>query len=236
MDNQSNNIAVLFFSRSAKAEARHKQFLRHQNTPQNTQIANTLISHTYRQIQKSGLPCYHIDETQQVGHSFGERFAHAFQQVFDDGFDYVISVGNDIPQLRAHHIKHAAEQLQSGNAEMVLGPDADGGTWLMGYSKQIFDIEQFLNLPWNTDRLLEVILEQSSGTSTKLLETFSDIDDPRALQIFAQSRYNDNSLLKLARELQSILSICFCHSAANRQAVIRFPFLRIHSLRAPPLI
>lgn len=236
LGNQYNNIAILFFSRSAKAEAKQKQFSRKNDLTRNTQLASSLISHSFNQIKKTDLPYFHIDETRQIGTSFGERFANAFQYIFDRGFDYVISVGNDIPQLRAHHIRQAAQKLRSGDADMVFGPDADGGTWLMGYSKEKFNANRFRQLPWNSDCLLDTILEQSGNIATiALLETLFDIDDPGTLQVFTESRFSDQTLLKLIRKLLAILSGAFYKQTFTQFASFQTSSFRLHLLRGPPL-
>lgn len=231
---QSPNIAVLFFSRSAPAEAACKQFIQPGRHTQNANIAQSLISHTLRQIKQARLPYFHIDEQHQIGSNFGERFSHAFNTLFDRGYDYVISVGNDIPQMQAHHIREAANKLRSGK-KIVLGPDTDGGTWLMGYSREAFSADRFRQLPWNTDRLLDAILKKQCGGEIELLQTLSDIDDPQALATFAQRRYSDQVLLRLIQKLLAILSGAFYTQLSTPFVSLQTPSFRPHLLRGPPL-
>lgn len=224
----------MFFSRSAKAEGQKKQFLQEQNIPQNTRVAESLITHAYSQIQKTGLPCFHINEQQQIGNNFGERFANAFRHIFEKGYNYVISVGNDIPQLKAKHISEAARQLESDNADIVLGPDTDGGTWLMGYSHDIFRESRFRHLPWNTEHLLDVILEQYADTEIHLLEKLSDIDYAKELETFLKRQTLDVHLHNLLRQLRSVIASTDQHFIFE----VIFPIWSLsyptNRLRAPP--
>jgi hypothetical protein len=236
VNNQSREIAILFFSRSAAAEAAQKQFVSYNYSSDDEKIADSLIRHTCRQIKSTGFPFFWIDEHQQVGDTFGKRFAHAFRQLFDRGYDYVISVGNDSPLLKTQHILEAAGQLRSGDADIVLGPDNDGGTWLMGYSRKAFTTTDFRELPWNTNRLLKTILDrQASQLNIALLETLSDIDGAEALKIFSKSKFADQTLLRLIRRLCSLLVSAFVHENNESLLFPGVPTFRANLLRAPPL-
>jgi hypothetical protein len=231
--NSPENIAILFFSRSAPAEAKHKKFV--SDSPKNSRVAHALITHSYQQAKQSGYPVFHIDEQQQRGTTFGERFSHAFQQIFDRGYDYVISVGNDIPQMETHHIKSAAQQLSSGHADLVLGPDTDGGTWLMGYSRNGFSANRFRKLPWNTDRLLDTILEQRGDISIYQLELLTDIDNSQAFYQLFRKHSLIPSVIALIIRLRSILAGFAFHLIAISLLVQQFLGYRANLMRAPPL-
>ena len=233
MGNSPEHTAILFFSRSGPGEAKHKQFV--SDSRKNSRVAHSLITHSYQRAKQADLPVFHIDEQQQQGATFGERFTHAFQQVFERGYDYVISVGNDIPQMQTHHIKKAAQQLSSGQADVVLGPDADGGTWLMGYSRKAFSADGFRRLPWNTDRLLATILDQRNNIKIHQLERLSDIDDGRAFQQFLRDKWISVSLTALIRRLRTILGAFTPHPSTVSLFFSQFFSHRANLLRAPPI-
>lgn len=235
MQNRSANIAILFFTRSAETEAHYKQFTHDPQHYKNTQIADHLIEHTLCQIKETGLPYFVFDERQQIGSTFGERITNAFCTIFDKGFDHVIAVGNDIPQISKKHILKAAQKLKAENSDIVLGPDTDGGTWLMGYSRNAFKANLFEQLPWTKSGLLDAIFEQADDTlNIALLRTLSDIDNPHALTIFVKKSFFDASLLRLIHQLTSILSTC-CRKQST-QHFVPLPFLLFQNilLRAPP--
>ena len=205
MQNHLNNIAVLFFSRSAESEAEAKSFSGDGSLPADSRLADELISHTARQIAQSGLPSILFDEKRQRGRSFGERFSNAFKEVFAMGFEYVIAVGNDTPELQAEHIEKAARDLFSGKADVVLGPACDGGTWMTAYSRRAFETAAFRDLPWQSPRLYKTMLDTlDDDISISVLEPLADIDDAHTLKQFLKR--NDPRLRRLLRSLQSIIA------------------------------
>lgn len=232
-----SSVAILFFSRSADKEGDCKQLFTAGSDRENTSVVNYLIAHTYRQLRKTKLPIIAIDEDRQHGTTFGERFTDAFQQAFARGHDYVIAVGNDTPELTAEHTKEAAHMLQSGRADVVLGPAGDGGTWLMGYSRQAFDPYLFQQLPWNTSRLFEVV-QKHITTSGKLylLEQLDDIDDDLSLKKFLNKDFANALLEKLITYIRSAI--------ATGKNIPAYRFYDLYSsfikskppLRAPPLM
>ncbi|HET6152980.1 MAG TPA: DUF2064 domain-containing protein [Marmoricola sp.] len=66
----------------------------------------------------------------QRGDTFGERLAHAHDVVARAGSG-IVQVGMDTPHLTPEQLRDAAAQLEDG-AEVVLGPAADGGWWVLG--------------------------------------------------------------------------------------------------------
>jgi len=95
------NIAVLIFALSQEEEIKRKPFLR------NTSLQQDLTSHTLTEVKKTGLDYYVYDEQHQVGTSFGERFTNAITDIYNKGYEAVISVGNDTPNLTNIHVHKA---------------------------------------------------------------------------------------------------------------------------------
>ena len=142
--------AILFFSRSAPAEATLK-FGRHGHDAY--RIAATLIGRTRQTLRRSGLPVFHCDERQQHGATFGERITHSLQGVFDRGFEHVIVVGNDCPELTANLLRSAAQMLHAGHS--VIGRDGRGGIYLLGISRHAFDTPALRTARWQTSFLAD---------------------------------------------------------------------------------
>ena len=170
------NTAVLFFTREAQDESRHKSLW---GRGKNTQVLQELIQHTESEIRKTGLPYFIARE--QHGGSFGEKFANAIQNVFDLGFEQVIALGNDSPGLTAQLILNAQRQFQ--NHDLVVGPSRDGGTYLLGLTKSGFDYKGFVQLPWQTNRLF-MSLVLNSDRVAQLTITLGDIDKTEDLVQF----------------------------------------------------
>lgn len=149
MISAATDTALLFFTRSASAEARVKALLPQRNRAQ--QLAGIMNRRTITLVKATELPHFVVDEKFQIGADFGSRLYSAFTQVFQRGFDKVIAIGNDCPALTVDLIWQAQGRLEA--ADMVLGPSVDGGVYLLGLSKDFFYDLDFNALPWQTETL-----------------------------------------------------------------------------------
>jgi hypothetical protein len=169
-----DNIAILLFSRSAKLESCYKRWTHDKKT--NFQIARHLISNTFEQLKSSPFPIFHFDEKLQIGDSFSDKFTFAFRSLFQQGFEYVIAVGNDC-QDHTNDWQDISKQLIQGKA--ILGPDKRGGVYLIGVSKNS-DIESiFSKISWSSKLVFRQLQEQLSKCfildSKRDINTFHDI-------------------------------------------------------------
>jgi len=191
------NIAVLVFALSQEEEIKRKPFLR------NTSLPQDLTSHTLNLVQKTGLDYYVYNEQQQTGTSFGERFTNAINDIYNKGYDAVISLGNDTPNLTNIHILKAIEFLQKGQS--VIGPSFDGGFYLMGLHKEAFDHQQFSEFSWNTATVRKELYQylESNTESFCQLDFLHDLDQiSDVIRIYKILPF---SLQKIRRKLQKIL-------------------------------
>ena len=110
----------------------------------------------------------------QDGNDLGERMKNAFAKAFQDGYEAVILIGSDLPDINSAHILSGLKKLKTSN--VVFGPAADGGYYLVGMTKVYNTI--FDNKPWSQSNLLESTLKelQQQKLSYTLLETLNDID------------------------------------------------------------
>lgn len=162
--------AILIFAQSAQKEAVSKPF---KNA---AKVFTQLNKHTLTTVKNSRLPYFHTTEEAQVGTTFGERLTNAIQSVYDQGYDNVITIGNDTPHLQTHHILDTAKKLEKRS--LILGPSKDGGFYLIGLHKSQFNPTTFLQLPWQTKTLVKELLNTYTEESaqTYLLTTLEDID------------------------------------------------------------
>ncbi len=164
------DIAILIFALSEKEETKRKAFLH------NSGVHDQLLAQTKKTVAATGIDYYHFDEQQQVGDTFGERFANAITEVFEKGYKGVITMGSDAPSLSKQHIFKAADQLVAGN--FAMGPSFDGGFYLMGIRKDHFNKEHFLNFSWNTSSVATEVRQyiQAQDVSIYRLPYLHDID------------------------------------------------------------
>lgn len=113
-------------------------------------------------------------KTIQEGHDLGERMKNAFKDGFNKGYEKIILIGSDLPDITSEIIINAFESLN--NKEVVFGPAMDGGYYLIGMKRLhefVFD-----NKPWSTAVLLKDTLKElkTNTISVGLMETLNDID------------------------------------------------------------
>ncbi len=160
----------MVFANSSREELRHKKIAK------GGILFDRLTKRTLQIVKKSGLRYFLYTEAQQLGASFAERFSNAIESVLSKGFENVIIIGNDTPQLKVSHLVTASEHLKSGKC--VLGPSCDGGFYLLGLLREQFSASDFLRLPWQTARLskqLTCVLGHSNAEMVEF-EPFVDID------------------------------------------------------------
>jgi len=140
---------------------------------------------------------------EQRGEDLGERMSGAMTSFFEQGYSQVILIGSDTPDLPLERIDQAITILSS--ADLVLGPAADGGYYLIGES--FHSPELFKDIPWSSDRVLAGTLKKAEeqNISTQLLGMWEDLDDITALQRFLK-RTKDG---RTARYLKKHLSQYF---------------------------
>jgi uncharacterized protein len=85
----------------------------------------------------------------------------------------VVLVGTDIPGLTATHIAQAFRVL--GRRDLVFGPAADGGFWLVGARHRM---PRFENVRWSTRHALaDTLAKLPKSLSVGFAATLDDVDD-----------------------------------------------------------
>lgn len=113
-------------------------------------------------------------ELQADGH-LGERMMQAFAGLFEKGYKRVIIIGSDCPHLEAADIDHAFEKL--ADVDVVLGPAADGGYYLLGMKR--LRAALFQNKTWSSNSVLAQTMAdiREGGLSWALLRELHDVDE-----------------------------------------------------------
>jgi len=164
----------------------------------------TLVERVLQQIQAGGFPSalfFDGDEAlipdswkqharfciRQQGADLGQRMAAAFCCLFTGKAEQVVLVGSDIPGIDAPYLQQALNLLDSH--DLVIGPALDGGYCLIGFNRHSFTDIIFQQIPWSTDRVLELTLNaaKQAGLTVGLLPPLQDIDTVDDLQCFSQA-------------------------------------------------
>ncbi|NNE03745.1 MAG: DUF2064 domain-containing protein [Eudoraea sp.] len=197
-----SRTAILLFARTSHAEVQHKWL------PKGDIFFEELNRRSLSMIRRSGLPYFHFSEKEQIGQNFGEKFTNAIEKIFESGFDRIISIGNDTPQLSGRELQKAIRSIEAGN--QVLGPSKDGGIYLLGVMKTAYDKKRFLNFSWGRSYLykelkayFEEVLE-----SPLILPSFFDVDNASDIAFLLKfSSFIPFSILKLYQALLSSIKI-----------------------------
>jgi len=162
------HIAILIFTLSEEEELQKKPFLK------KYALEQKLTTHTLNIVQKTGLDYYVYSE--QKGNSFGERFTNAISDIYDKGYDAIITLGNDTPSLNTTHLYKTIQALQQGQS--VIGPSFDGGFYLMGIHKENYQAEKFIEFSWNTSHVRKELCSyfEANHTAYLQLEFLYDLD------------------------------------------------------------
>lgn len=153
-------------------------------------IYQSLLEHTVQITQQ--LPCdryvFYADgiskndvwpdhlylKKNQEGNDLGQRMLHAFDTLFQLGYQKIIIIGTDCFELSSSILLDAFTALDE--KEVVIGPSEDGGYYLLGM-RQFFPF-LFQEKAWSTDSVCSSTIQQLEiqKISYDLLSILNDID------------------------------------------------------------
>lgn len=129
---------------------------------------------------KDGLEQQFSDEPlhliMQEGNDLGERMYHAFERMRALGYEKMVLIGTDCPEITKEVLKSALSALRE--KDVVFGPSRDGGYYLLGM--KALHSALFRGIPWSREDTLHQSLQccNGHGISYALLSTLCDIDRP----------------------------------------------------------
>lgn len=117
---------------------------------------------------------------EQVGADLGARMAGTLARLTGEA-GAAILIGTDAPTLPASYLGRAAAVL--AQADLVLGPAADGGYYLVGVRGSVPAV--FQGIPWSTRAVLATTLSacRAAGTRVVMLPPWYDVDTPEDLSV-----------------------------------------------------
>ncbi len=106
--------------------------------------------------------------------TLGVRLAAAFADAFARQAGPVAIIGADCPDVTVEHIREAWRVLRE--KDVVLGPAADGGYWLIGLRQP--EPRLFEEIAWGTDQVFVQTIARAKERKLAigLLEILEDID------------------------------------------------------------
>ena len=110
--------------------------------------------------------------------SLGDRMHRALQQVMPLP---AVLIGSDIPEIRPAHLERAFDLLAAH--DLVFGPAADGGFWLIGTRRRPLPERLFERVRWSSSHTLaDTIATVPADWSVGLADELEDVDDALAHQ------------------------------------------------------
>lgn len=112
----------------------------------------------------------------QNGNDLGERLENCFQKGFNIGFERLIVIGSDSPDLPQTIINDSFQILD--DYDSVIGPCEDGGYYLLGFTYQSFFPEVFHGINWSTSTVYEKTMKILKEKTLKnyVLPQLNDVD------------------------------------------------------------
>jgi len=159
-----NHTAVLVFAESVEVHAKRKTLRR--SKQENHELFQELTRHSLKVARRTGFDVYHYDESNQIGDSFAKRLSNALHEIYDLGYQKVVVMGSDCPDLTEKDILKASSQLDIH--QMVIGPDLRGGIFLLGISREAFQKDCFEALSWQTSNLRKSFLAYAENLSARI--------------------------------------------------------------------
>jgi rSAM/selenodomain-associated transferase 1 len=116
----------------------------------------------------------------QTGADLGERMAAAIASELCEHGGPVLVIGADVPHVAAASLAEGAAAL-AGGADVVLGPAADGGYYLIGVKAAVPAL--FERIAWGTPEVLGATLARAAELRlvTHRLSPDFDVDEPADL-------------------------------------------------------
>jgi len=118
----------------------------------------------------------------QSERSFRRRLTGAIDRAMDESAGPLVVVGTDTPGLTSKHLLAAQAALVSNPEDIVVGPAADGGIYLLAAARPISDL--LTGVRWRSARTLASLLEilEAAGRTVRLLPVLADLDSRADLE------------------------------------------------------
>jgi rSAM/selenodomain-associated transferase 1 len=112
----------------------------------------------------------------QHGADLGTRLIRLLGGLLEDGHPVALAMDSDSPTLPMAYVTQAAQLLEAGRADVVVGPSDDGGYYLIGVRQ--LRPALFEGIPWSTAEVRATTLARARALdlSVRLLPPWFDVD------------------------------------------------------------
>ncbi len=125
--------------------------------------------------------CPQAEVVAQPPGDLGFRLQVGISAAFSSGLHKVVAIGTDCPELEVALLDHAFRWLSQ--ADVVLGPAADGGYYLIGLNAP--HSELFRDVDWGTHRVFRQTIDRADelDLTVRLLPELRDVDRPEDVRV-----------------------------------------------------
>ncbi len=221
--------AVLLFALPDSIESSRKTI-----SPKSVSLWRAMRALTRVKAHASGLPLLHSHRLIDHRGTFGEQLSSALSVAFAQGYEQIICIGNDCPDLSVPDLRRAAAALADN--KLPLGADQRGGVYLAGFRREQFDADAIAQLPWQTEHLADALRnffrsQRSTITDLPLRADINRRVDATAVRWFGQATSRLVTTIRQALLLVTLPPTVSC--------LLLETSLRFHSRisgRAPPFV
>lgn len=144
-----------------------------------------MLKKTETTAAQTGLPVYIADGNGAPGTDFGSRLSYAVSSVLELGYERVLILPNDVPELKQEHLDALNTAL--GSQDLICLQDKRGGVAAMGISRNGFSSLAFAPIRWESTHVLSDLIHLY-GTSVFAgsVTALSDINSCTDLIAFIQ--------------------------------------------------
>jgi uncharacterized protein len=219
------SIALLLFASEFLEESKNK-IIAPKKLSLNRNVIKKLNDYTHQKFENSSINIFYSKNLKLPEKAtFGEKISLAISKVLNEGFENIIVIGNDCPDLELKQVLAAASALK--NKDWVIGPDLRGGTYLIGISKKVFDPLTFQNLNWQSSFLFEDLVSTYSSHSVLVLDPLQDINSFQDIIILKNKNHFAFLLFQtITREHSNIYQ--------NKKVFSQISFIYNPYFRGPP--
>lgn len=87
----------------------------------------------------------------------------------------IVLIGSDIPGVTSQHVAHAFQAAE--RSDIVFGPAADGGFWLVAMNRRRHRSPRFGNIPWSVPETMDSAIDAvPAHWKIIMADTMNDID------------------------------------------------------------
>lgn len=117
---------------------------------------------------------------QQHGGDLGRRMNNAFEELFGKGYERIVIIGSDCPEITTDLLNQAFSLLCT--KEAVIGPSHDGGYYLLGLTRLIPGI--FENKSWSSEYVFNETMATlcAENCTYEILPVLRDVDRAEDLE------------------------------------------------------